>query len=172
MSFTPSFTTSQTLGSPSIVNYQDTSVGSDINITQRRVFLNTALATYIVPTGTSTSYIQWGIAQSSIAINVLQVDMCLLVLVEWLDIGNNVLYSATQLCIYTLYSENFYYGLTQNQTSSPNIVNDTNYYNNKMILRCSIDEANNAAVYGNDILSSQSALDRAQELIDNQYKYF
>lgn len=167
MAFTPAFTTSQTLGNPNIVNYADSSTGSDASITQRRVFLIDAEGSYLVPTGTSTSYIQWALVNTSIAINVLTVDMCLSVLVQWLDVNNAVLYSSTQLCVYTLYSENFYYGLTQNQTTTPNIVNDINYYFNKMVLRCSIDEANNATLYGIDQFSAQSALDRAQALIDN-----
>lgn len=172
MSFSPSFLASQSLGSPSVINLQDTSTGSDVAIVSRRVYLTTDAGTFLVPSGTTTDYITWAYINATTSIDVLENDMCLSVLVQWLDVSNNVLYSSTQLCVFTLYSETFYYGLTQNQTSVPDIINDTNYYNNKMILRCSIDEANNATYYGLDIYSAQSALNRAAYLIANQNDFF
>lgn len=166
------FTASQTIGSPSIVTLTDAHVGTDSNVTQRRAYLQTAASTYLVPTGTTTSYVQWALADTSINIDALTKDYALSIKVQWLDVTNVVLYEKIILYDFTMYSETFYYGLTQNQTSSPNIVNDTNYYNNKMILRCNIDEANNAVTYGSDITSSQAALDRATYLITNENIFY
>lgn len=169
---TVSFSASQIIGNPSVITLVDTHTGVDAAVTQRRAYLQTALATYLVPSGTITSYVQWAIANSSISIDALPQDYALSIRVDWLDVNNVVLYTVTTLFDFTMYSETFYYGLTQNQTSTPNIVNDTNYYNNKMILRCNIDEANNAVTYGSDITSSQAALDRAAYMIANENDYF
>jgi len=166
------FTASQTIGLPSIVTLTDAHVGTDVLVTQRRAFLQTAAQTYLVPSGTTTDYVQWALADTSISIDALPQDYALNITVQWLNVTNDVLYTKTILYDFTMYSETFYYGLTQQQTSSPNIVNDQNYYNNKMILRCSIDEANQAVTYGSDIFSSQSALDRAAFLIANENNFF
>ena len=174
MSYTlATFGASQTIGLPSIVTLTDQHTGTDSNVTQRRAYLQTAAGSYLVPSGTTTDYVQWALADTSISIDALAgTDRTLNITVQWLDVSNNVLYTKTLLFCFTMYSETFYYGLTQGQTSSPSIVNDTNYYNNKMILRCSIDEANQAVAYGSDIVSSQSALDRASNLISNENDYF
>ncbi len=166
------FAASQTIGFPNIITLTDQHVGTDAAVTGRKVYLTTAAGTYLVPSGTSTDYVLWAIANSSINLDVLTTDMALNIRVDWIDVSNNVLYTKTILFDFTMYSETFYYGLTQNQTSYPNIVDDTNYYNNKMKLRCSIDEANNSVTYGSDIYSSQSALDRAAYLIANQNNFF
>lgn len=174
MPLVPNFTASQTIGLPSIISLVDTSTGSDVLITSRRVALIDSQGNYITAAGTFTTptYTTWAYASSSTSIDCLTTDMALLITVDWLNVGGSVLYTKTTLYDFTMYSETFYYGLTQNQTSSPNIVNDTNYYNNKMILRCNIDEANNAVTYGSDIVSSQAALDRAAYLIANENDYF
>jgi len=166
------FSAAQTIGLPSIVTLTDEHVGTDAAVTQRRAFLQTAAGTYLVPDGTTTDYVQWALASASISIDALPQDYALNITVQWLNVTNDVLYTKTILYDFTMYSETFYYGLTQNQSSYPTIVNDTNYYTNKMILRCSIDEANQAVTYGSDIFSSQSALDRAAYMIANQSNYF
>jgi hypothetical protein len=173
MSFIPSFSTNQTLGVPTNINLTDTSTGTDSSIAKRRVIFTTSTGTNLVPTGNSSAvYIDWDIANPSISINVLKVDMALTVLVEWLDVSNNVLYSVSTLEGYTMYNETFYYGLTQNQVSTPDIVNDTNYYNNKSILRTEIDSGNQAILYGNDITSAQNCYSRATYLVQNQNLFF
>lgn len=172
MAFVPAFSSSQMIGVPTNINLADNSTGSDGAITQRQVIITTALGTNLVPAGNaSPSIIPWALANSTISLNVLPNDMALSITVNWCNVGGTILYTLTQLYCYTLYSETFYYGLTQNQTSTPNIVNDTSYYNSKMILRCSIDEANNSVIF-NDIVSSQNALSRALYLITNQNDFF
>lgn len=166
------FTASQTIGNPNIVILTDTHTGTDAAVTQRRAYFQTALSTYLVESGTTTDYEPWALAATSESFDILPQDYALSITVQWLNVSNAVLYTVTTLFDFTMYSETFYYGLTQNQTSTPNIVNDTNYYNNKMLLRCNIDEANNAVTYGSDITSSQSALERAANMIVNQNDYF
>jgi hypothetical protein len=175
MPLTPNFAASQTIGIPSTISLLDSSTGSDVVITSRRVSLINNLGNYVTAAGTFTTatYTTWAYASSSTSIVCMPTqDAAFSITVDWLNVSGSVLYTKTVLYDFTLYSETFYYGLTQNQTSEPNIVNDTNYYNNKMILRCNIDEANNAVAYGGDITSSQAALDRAAYMIANENEYF
>jgi hypothetical protein len=168
---TASFSVSQSIGSPSVITLTDTSTGSDGTLTSRHIYLQKADGTYLVPAGTTTDYIVWDYANPSISIDVLDKDYCLQITVKWMA-GAAIVYTATNLTLFTLYLWQFYYQLTQNQTSTPNIVNDTDYYDNKMKLRCSIDEAVNAVTYGADIVSAQSALNRGKYLVDNQNLFF
>jgi hypothetical protein len=172
MALTVSFTVSQSTALPSTISLTDTSTGSDGTITQRRVLLRKADGTYLVPEGTTTDYIEWDWAEPSIAIDVMDRDYALDIIVQWLNVSNQVVYTDTELCVFTLYAEQFYYQLTQYQTSNPQIIDDQTYYGNKIKLRVSIDEATNAVTIGADITSSQSALDRAAYLIDNQSLFF
>jgi hypothetical protein len=172
MALTASFAATQTIGLPSKIYLSDTSTGSDVAITSRRVYLTDAAGNAVVPTGTTTSYILWPYANSTITIDVLEQDMALNVQVDWLNVSNAVLYTSTQTLGFTMYSEMFYYELTQSQTGIPLIIADTNYYQNKMILRCNIDEANQAITYAGDLYAAQSALDRAAYLIANQTLFF
>ena len=168
MSLNRNFSTSQTIGAPSIINITDTSTGSDGSIASRRVTLTKIDSSTLVPSGTTTSYIPWSLASSSIAIDALDRDYCLLIKVEWLDAGGSALYSKTQVCLFTLYSEDFYYSLTQDQSSDPKIIQDYNYYYNKMIMRVQLDSAAQAVDYASDQQSAQDCLDRVYQLILNQ----
>lgn len=168
-----SFTAIQTLGLPSIITLTDTHTGTDVLVTGRKIYITDASGNPVVPSGNPSSvFILWPISASTIDLNILLNDMALTITVRWVNVSNVVLYSATNIQVFTLYSETFYYSLTQQQTSNPNIIQDVNYYTNKMILRCSIDEANNAITYASDLVSSQSALNRAQYLIDHQNDFF
>lgn len=171
MALSPSFSVSQPLDDPSVLTLEDTSTGVDAGITTRRVYLQKADGTYLVPDDTETDYIEWPYSDGSIEIDVLDKDYALNITVQWLT-GDTVTYTSTDLAVFTLYSNLFFYELTQHQTGNPNIIRDTTYYGNKMKLRCSIDEAENATQYGVDIYSAQAALSRAKYMMDNQDKYF
>ena len=167
MALTPLFNASQSSGLPSTINIVDVSTGSDNAITQRRVFLQQSDGTYLVPTGTSTNYVPWAYANSSIAINCLSQDTALSITVQWLNVSNTVLYSLTTAYGFTAYNETFYYGLTQQQIANPGIINDTNYFNNKMALRVYIDSGNQAISFASDIFSAQFCYDQATNLVTN-----
>ena len=168
MALTPNFTVSQSSGTPNIITAVDASSGSDSNITQRRIFLLKADGTYLVPTGTTTNYIQWAWANSTIALNVLTKDTALAITVQWLDINNTVLYTKTISFGFTAYNETFYYGLTQGEVPivTPTMIN-TNYYQNKMQLRVFIDSGNQSISFASDIYSAQVAYDNATYLVTN-----
>lgn len=168
-----SFTATQVIGQPSNIVLTDTSGGSDVAVTGRVVRILNAAGNPVVPTGNPSSiFILWPIANATITLNVLPTDASYSVQVDWVNVSNAVLYTLTQKFSFTLYSETFYYSLTQLQSASPGIVQDVNYYTNKLILRCSIDEANQAIAYAGDLFSAQSALNRAAYLIQNQNTAF
>jgi hypothetical protein len=172
MSFTPLFSVAQPVGMNSIVTVTDISTGSDSAITQRRVYLQKAGGTYLVPSGTTTSYVAWPIVDASINIDCMGRDYCLSITVQWLDVNNAVLYSKTILCLFTQYSKDFFYSLTQDQTANYVVTQDANYYTNKAMLWVEITSAINAVAQASDIASAQAALDRAAYMILNESKYF
>lgn len=174
MAFAPSFESSQIIGLPMNIVLTDDSSGSDGTISSRRIYITDYNGNSVVPPGNANPvYILWPYANSTITLtNILPTqDMAFFIQVDWLNVSNAVLYSETKLQNFTLYSESFYYSLTQQQTGNPSIIQDTSYYNNKMILRCSIDESSNAVLF-NDISSAQSALNRAAFLIANENNFF
>lgn len=178
MPISPNFSASQNSGLPSVINLTDTSTGSDTSITKRRIYLLQANGQYLVPSGTTTNYIEWNITNVntreplSIQLNVLEKDAALSITVQWLTSSNVVVESKTTSFAFTAYSETFYYGLTQDQIANPLLVSATDWYENKMILRVEIDSANQAVIFASDIFSAQAALDRASYIIENSNYYF
>lgn len=151
---------------PAAIALVDTSTGADGNIASRQLLLFEVDSTLLVPA------IPWAYAQTSLVATPLTQDIALNVTVNWLDAGGGVLYTASQIYVFTGYSELFLYQLTQNQTSQPNIVADQNYYNNKMQLRCELDAAVQAIQVGSDIYSAQKLIDRITYMINNSNDYF
>lgn len=172
MSLNPSFSVAQNLGAPSILVLTDTSTGSDASVFERRVYLRKSDGTYLVPSGTTTSYIVWDYADDTISLDILNKDYALEITVAWVNSGGTALYTEADTYVFTLYSEEFYYGLTQQLAGNYPIIQDDNYYSNKFRLRTEIDSANNAISIGGDIAASQACLDRAKQLVDNQSLYF
>lgn len=172
MALTPNFATSQVIGSPSIVVLEDTSTGSDVAITQRRVYLQTAAGTYLVPAGTSTDYIAWSYASATKSIDALSKDYAISITVQWLNVADAVLYTKTILVDLTLYSEQFAFNLCQTESSNPSILQDDNYLMNALRLRLNIDNSQNAVDIGGNIYIAQAALDKANYLIQNQQFFF
>ena len=92
---TPNFTASQSSGLPSNILLTDTSTGSDSSIVARRVYLLQADGTYLVPTGTTTQYILWAYADSTISIDVLSQDTALSITVNWVDTNGDTVETKT-----------------------------------------------------------------------------
>lgn len=177
MPITADFTTSQVVGNPAEIVITDTSTGSDPSASTRRVYLQNALGEYVVPDGNpSDEYILWPIGDGPLTIDVLDEDAALSITLAYVDSGGTVLASDTQLCGFTLYNETFYYSLTQAQAMQnqppPMIMQDTQYYNNKMKLRVEIDSGNQAISLGGDITTAQECYDRATYLRINQNDFF
>jgi len=158
---TVSFTSAQPVGEPSVVTITDTSTGSDAAVTQRRVYLAKDDGTFLVPEGTSTEYIQWPYADSSIDIDALDKDYALLITVQWLNVSNVVLYDLSDNVGFTSYNEDFDYQLTQMLSGNPILINDANFYQSKSDLRTDIDSGDKAILRASDIYGAQQCYDRA-----------
>ena len=172
MAISPSFTASQNSGTPSIITLTDTSTGTDVAITQRRVYLLQSNGQYLVPTGTIPDYIEWDIVDPTISLNVLVQDTALSITVQWLSVSNTVIESVTTSFAFTAYNETFYYGLTESQVANANLTASTNWYQTKMILRVELDSAYQAITFASDIFSAQAALNRATFISTNQSYFF
>ena len=172
MSFQANFTASQTSGQPSVIVLTDTSVGTDVTIASRRVYLLQSNGTFLVPAGTQEDYIVWDLVDTSISLDVLSQDTALSITVQWLDSSNVVVATVTNSYAFTAYNETFYYGLTESQVANANLTASTNWYQTKMILRVELDSANQAIIFASDIFSAQAALNRATYISTNQSFFF
>jgi hypothetical protein len=172
MPISPSFTASQNSGTPNLIFLTDTSTGSDVTITKRRIYLLQSNGTYLVPAGTTTDYIDWALVDTTISLNVLIQDTALSITVQWLTSSNVLVASKTTSFAFTAYNETFYYGLTESQVANANLTASTNWYQTKMILRVELDSAYQAISFASDIFSAQAALNRATFISTNQSYFF
>jgi hypothetical protein len=159
--FTPAFSTEQPVGDPSVVTITDDSTGSDAAITQRRVYLQKYDESYLVPDDTDTDYIEWAWADDSIEIDALDKDYALLVIIQWLDASNVVLYTASERIGFTQYNEEFDYQLTQLQSGNPVLISDGRFFELKSLLRTEIDSGNQAISLVVDLYGAQLCYDAA-----------
>lgn len=83
MAFSQSFVCSQVIGDPSRIYFEDTSTGSDIGIVERRIYLQLYDGTYLVPSGTTTDYIVWPLAQTTFSVDILDADKAISIKVDW-----------------------------------------------------------------------------------------
>lgn len=161
---TPNFSSAQTFGLPSKVILTDTSTGSDGAITQRRVYLRKPDGTFLVPSGTSTEYIQWAYAASSITIDALDKDYGLDIIVQWLNVSNTVLYDKTIPTGLTLYNSTNSYQRTQKLSGNPLLINDDDFWERKEQLRECIESGNEAILFAEDIFAAQQCYDRGTDI--------
>jgi len=172
MSFSPSFTTAQTPANPSYVIFEDTSVGSDPLIASRRITIIDCNGNFIVPSGTTTDYINWSLTVNPISLDLLSTDTAVNVQVDWLDSSTNVLYTVnTNYCL-AEFSKQFLYYLIQLQSLNYQIIQDSNYWGNVGIFWTNIRGAINAVEIGNDIFAAQVCLNRTIFMSQNQSFYF
>lgn len=173
MPFSPAFSVGQALSNPGAVTLTDDSSGSDVLITQRRVYFTDEAGNYIVPSGTSTDYVAWPLATNPITISsLLQVDTSVNILVQWLNVSNVVLYDDDDdFCLRAFNKQQFVY-LIQQQALSPGIVQDSNYFSNLCQYWINIQGANTMVEDAADLSGSQNCLNRATEMLQNESKYF
>jgi hypothetical protein len=170
MALTVSFTAQQTLGNPNEILFTDTSSGSDGTITSRRIYILLANGTHLVPTGTTTDYIEWSYADSTLTVDCLTQDVGCTLTVEWLNVSNVVVYDTSIQSGFTLYNETFDYGLTQRLTGNPLLINDNGFWEEKSKVRELIDSGNNAIEFASDIFAAQQCYNDATLIrLNSQY---
>ncbi len=167
MSFVPAISIGQTIGLPSTVNLTDASTGSDGNIVSRQAFLITDAQTYLVPSGTTTDYTPWLLANLSIAIDALDKDYSLTVLVRWIDVNGATLYELPQIANFEMYNAEFEYSLLQQEANGLASLNSPNWLISRMKLRLSLDDSYNAVYFASSITNGQMANDRGTYLREN-----
>lgn len=169
MSVTVNFSSSQNYGAITLLTLTDTSTGGGTTITGRLVYLQRSDGTYLVPVGTSTSYIAWPYVSGvgdTISINVLDKDYCLNVSVVFYS-GSGVYATKTILTYLKAYSELFLRQLTQAQEANPNLLSNKNFWTNKFKLRTLVDDADQAVLSLNDQTIASDAINEAKKLTDN-----
>lgn len=172
MPIVPLISVSQSALTPNIVSVEDVSTGSDIAITQRRIFVQTATAVYLVPSGTTTDYTQWAYATDNIDLDILTQDECVNMVVQWLNVSDVVLYTYENQYALSEYNKQFLVYLVQQQGLQPGIVQDTNYNGSIGTFWTNIIAGINQVEFGGDIAGGQNTFNRATEMRLNEDKYF
>ena len=172
MPFVPNFTASQYSGTPNIITLTDTSTGSDGTIAKRRIYLLQANGTFLVPNGTTTDYIEWNLAETTIDLDVLSQDSALSITVQWLTSGNAVVTSKTISFAFVAYNQTFYYGLCQDLVGNANLSASQDWFQWMLDLQVQIDSAQQAISYASDIFTAQAALNRATYISTNSSYFF
>lgn len=170
--FVPNFSCAQSPSSFNIVVVGDLSTGTDAAITQRRVYVETDNGVFLVPSGTSTDYTQWSLSSSTINLNILTQSTACTVTVQWLDVSNNVLYTLSNTFCFRYYLNAFGYYLTQLIAATPNIVQDTNFFTNYATFWALLKGAINAIDFASDVADSQTQLNMATQMQNNQSLFF
>ena len=165
MPLVPSFTIGININ-PSNIIITDTSTGSDVAITDRKILLYTVTNILLTTLDFPLS------AGSSITIAPLTQDVALNVVVNWVNVAGGILYTSSQIYAFTGFSEAYYYGLTQAEASNPGIIQSQTYYQKKSELRTFLDDAPQSINIGNDLGNAQAAILRAQFIIINADKWF
>lgn len=164
MAIAPSFSVSQVVGFPSQIIITDTSTGTDGTLTSRRVYLKKDDGTFLVPNGTDTEYIDWDYADTSITIDALDKDYALVITVEWLDVSDVVKYDTSSLDGLTLYNHTFDYQTTQVLSGNQLLINDNNFWWNKVKLLSYIKEGDDAIALASDQKTAQLCYNEATKL--------
>jgi hypothetical protein len=168
MPISPAFSISQSALNPALITATDESSGADAAITQRRIYFQTSVGTYLVESGTITQYEPWSYADVSDSWGILTTDQALSITVQWLDVSNTILYTLTQVYCLAEYNKQFFYYLVQQQALTPGILQDQTYFSNMATYWMNIIGAVKAVEIGADIAASQNCLNRATYLMNNQ----
>jgi len=175
MPIVANFSASQTPGDPEDILLTDTSTGTDVAVTQRRVYIQTAAGDYLVEEGTTTEYEAWDDFPSTTELtltDILSKDFAVRIVVQWLDVSNVVLYDKTLYYGFTCYNEDFDYELTQTVAGNPLLISDNNFWGNKSTLRGFIDSGDNAITRNSDIAAAQQCYDLATNMRTNSQYLF
>ena len=175
MAIVANFSALQTPGDPGTILLTDTSTGTDVAVTQRRVYIQTAAGDYLVEEGTTTEYEAWDDFPATTELtltDILDKDYAVRMVVQWLNVGGTVLYDKTLYYGFTCYNEDFDYELTQTVAGNPLLISDNNFWGNKSTLRGYIDSGNNAITRNSDTAAAQQCYDLATNMRTNSQYFF
>lgn len=167
MPLVPNFTATQYVSSPELIVFTDTSSGEDATVASRRAYMRKSDGTFLVTTGTTTDYMLWPLANTTISYDVLDKDYALTITIEWLNTVNTVLYSKTVDYCFSTYSKVYDTKLSKAQVSSPSLLDRDNWLSTKFALTTYIRAADDAISLGAGITIAQLSLNKAKFIIDN-----
>lgn len=175
MSFNGLFTISQGTDTTSFT-ITDASTGSDPNLTGRRVYLFLSDGTTLTPEGSSTDYIDWPlVAGATLTLTgILSRDYSLNIQVQWLSsspLPSPSTYIFSELNTFTENSMLFEYGLTQMQAGNPLLIEDNNWFANRIKLSVFVNDAQLSESF-NDQYNSQLSLNAAYKMQQNANTLF
>lgn len=172
MAFSQAFTVSQSAATPEIVVLTDTSTGADASIVSRRAYFTDSQGNPVVPSGTSTTYVDWPLVDNPISLTLLTQDTAVYLTVQWLDVSNAVLYSSSNYYCLSQFNQQFFYYLIQQLGLQPAVLQDTTFKSNLEQYWVYIIGAQNAISLAEDLAASQNLLDLATNMMNNQQIYF
>ena len=153
--------------SPAAITLVDTSTGSDGAIASRQVLIYSITNTLLFPAQA------WAYANPSIVLSLLTQDTAANVIVNWLAAdGVTILYTTSQIFAFKNFSEQFYYSLIQDMAANPNIIIDTNFWENLFTLRLQLDNASLAISTGQDIYAAQNCIGQAIYMVQNHQLFW
>jgi hypothetical protein len=175
MALAPNFTSSQATGDLSVGTLTDTSTGySGSGITGRLVYFRKFDGNYLVPSGTSTTYIAWPYVAGTgdtLTFDMLDKDYCLDITVQYFA-GSTVSTSKVILTLFIGYGDTYLRQLTQALAANLTTITRNNFWLNKNKLRVLLDDATQAVELLNDQTIAQFCLDEETRLIANQSNFF
>lgn len=177
MAFTGVFSITQTSDITSLVVTDDSSYADEAQGTfsTRRITLFKVDTTTLVPSGVTTTYIDWPFTDGNTKTitGVLLRDYSLSANVLWISNSPQPgsTYTATEVVTFLNYINDFLYGKVQQLAANNTLLNDTNWYTSLTKVYNEKENAEQGTLY-DDQYASQSAINRAYYLIDNESMFF
>jgi len=175
MALVPDFYITQTPGSPGSILIVDSSTGVDALVTSRRCYIQKSNGDYLVESGSTNEYITFSNFPSETSLlveNLLDYDLAVRCVIQWLDVSNTVLYDKTWYYGFTCYNEDFDYQLTQTVAGNPLLISDNNFWGNKSTLQGYIDSGDKAIRRNSDTAAAQQCYDLATNMRTNSQYFF
>ncbi len=140
----------------------------------RTIILTTTASTNLVPAGTETTYINFPYSGgNSITIDCMSRDYALNVQVDWESDApqEGSIYEASLICGFGSYNNNNLYGVEKALTARPSVTQNKNYWLNVGKVQTEIYNSSQAIYYQQQI-SAQVAMNRAANILQNQLTNF
>ena len=165
-----SITAESVAGTPSDILFTDLSP-DDGSVVVRRLYVSDKDGNFLVEEGSDLEYSVWDYADETIQLDLLSKDFGLKIVCQWLDTNDAIVADYTIDAIgFTEYNETFDYQTTQLLSSNPLLINDNNFWGNKVKLRTFIDAGNNAITRDSDLSNAQLCYDEGTTLrLQSQY---
>lgn len=176
MAFSGAYTAVQQYPETENVLFTDTSTGSDVNITDRRIYPRNSAGELVLPAGNTSGYIDWPLPLATpLTVDLLPRDLALNIQVLW--ISSSPLpasdYDVTELSVFTKYTKTFIYNRSQDLAAQQSIGNDATWFEYYSRLQSDVDTAELAGTDDIlDIQDAQTALDDSYNIMINENKYF